>query len=137
MSLSRSLSFSILGIEAVPVEIEVDLAQGLPGITIVGLPDSSVKESKERIRSALKNSGFHFPMKKVVVNLAPADLKKEGSGFDLAIAIALLSEMKIVSRESLKEKAFIGELSLDGSIKRTRGVLPAVIKAKEIGLKKF
>jgi len=135
MSLSRSLSFSILGIEAVPVEIEVDLAQGLPGITIVGLPDSSVKESKERIRSALKNSGFHFPMKKVVVNLAPAGLKNEGSGFDLAIAIALLSEMKIVSRESLKEKAFIGELSLDGSIKRTRGVLPAVIKAKEIGLK--
>ncbi len=135
MSLSRSLSFSILGIEAIPVEIEVDLAQGLPGITIVGLPDSSVKESRERIRSALKNSGFHFPMKKVVVNLAPADLKKEGSGFDLAIAIALLSEMKIVSRESLKGKAFIGELSLDGSIKRTRGVLPSVIKAKEIGLK--
>jgi len=132
--LSKALSFTILGIEAFPVEVEVDFGLGLPGITIVGLPDSSIKESRERIRSALKNSGFQFPMKKITINLAPADLKKEGSGFDLAIAVALLSGMEIVSKETLNEKAFLGELALDGRIKSTKGVLPAVIKAKELGL---
>ena len=132
--LSKALSFTILGIEAFPVEVEVDFGLGLPGITIVGLPDSSIKESRERIRSALKNSGFQFPMKKVTINLAPADLKKEGSGFDLAIAVALLSGMEIVSKETLNKKAFLGELALDGRIKSTKGILPAVIKAKELGL---
>jgi magnesium chelatase family protein len=132
--LSKTLSFTILGIEAFPVEVEVDFGLGLPGITIVGLPDSSIKESRERIRSALKNSGFQFPMKKITINLAPADLKKEGSGFDLAIAVALLSGMEIVSKETLNKKAFLGELALDGRIKSTKGILPAVIKAKELGL---
>jgi magnesium chelatase family protein len=132
--LSKALSFTILGIEAFPVEVEVDFGLGLPGITIVGLPDSSIKESRERIRSALKNSGFQFPMKKITINLAPADLKKEGSGFDLAIAVALLSGMEIVSKEALNKKAFLGELALDGRIKSTKGILPAVIKAKELGL---
>jgi magnesium chelatase family protein len=132
--LSKALSFTILGIEAFPVEVEVDFGLGLPGITIVGLPDSSIKESRERIRSALKNSGFQFPMKKITINLAPADLKKEGSGFDLAIAVALLSGMGIVSKETLNKKAFLGELALDGRIKSTKGILPAVIKAKELGL---
>uniref|UniRef100_A0A7V4N494 ATP-binding protein n=2 Tax=Thermodesulfobacterium geofontis TaxID=1295609 RepID=A0A7V4N494_9BACT len=132
--LSKALSFTILGIEAFPVEVEVDFGLGLPGITIVGLPDSSIKESRERIRSALKNSGFQFPMKKITINLAPADLKKEGSGFDLAIAVALLSGMEIVSKELLNKKAFLGELALDGRIKSTKGILPAVIKAKELGL---
>ena len=132
--LSKALSFTILGIEAFPVEVEVDFGLGLPGITIVGLPDSSIKESRERIRSALKNSGFQFPMKKITINLAPADLKKEGSGFDLAIAVALLSGMEIISKETLNKKAFLGELALDGRIKSTKGILPAVIKAKELGL---
>ena len=132
--LSKTLSFTILGIEAFPVEVEIDFGLGLPGITIVGLPDSSIKESRERIRSALKNSGFQFPMKKITINLAPADLKKEGSGFDLAIAVALLSGMEIVSKETLNKKAFLGELALDGRIKSTKGILPAVIKAKELGL---
>jgi magnesium chelatase family protein len=132
--LSKALSFTILGIEAFPVEVEVDFGLGLPGITIVGLPDSSIKESRERIRSALKNSGFQFPMKKITINLAPADLKKEGSGFDLTIAVALLSGMEIVSKETLNKKAFLGELALDGRIKSTKGILPAVIKAKELGL---
>uniref|UniRef100_A0A7V5XGP1 ATP-binding protein n=1 Tax=Thermodesulfobacterium geofontis TaxID=1295609 RepID=A0A7V5XGP1_9BACT len=132
--LSKTLSFTILGIEAFPVEVEVDFGLGLPGITIVGLPDSSIKESRERIRSALKNSGFQFPMKKITINLAPADLKKEGSGFDLAIAVALLSGMEIVSKETLNKKAFLGELALDGRIKSTKGILPAVIKAKELNL---
>ena len=135
--LSQSLSFSILGIEAFPVEIEVDFTRGLPGITIVGLPDSSIRESRERVRAALKNSGFHFPMKKVTINLAPADLKKEGSGFDLAIAIGILAGMEIVPVESLKDRAFLGELALDGRIKATRGILPAVLKAKELHLKEI
>ena len=132
--LSKTLSFSILGIEAFPVEVEADFSLGLPGIIIVGLPDSSIKESRERIRSALKNSGFHLPNKKITVNLAPADLKKEGSGFDLAIAVTLLAGMEIIPRETLTKKAFLGELALDGRIKSTKGILPAVIKAKELKL---
>ncbi|RKX56273.1 MAG: magnesium chelatase, partial [Thermodesulfobacteriota bacterium] len=135
--LSQTLSFSILGIEAFPIEIEVDFGLGLPGIIIVGLPDSSIKESKERIRSALKNSGFQFPMRKVTINLAPADLKKEGSGFDLAIAVAILSGMEIIPKYALNRKAFLGELALDGRIKSTKGVLPAVVKAKEINLEEI
>lgn len=135
--LSKTLSFTILGIEALPVEVEADFSLGLPGITIVGLPDSSIKESKERIRSALKNSGFNFPMKKITINLAPADLKKEGSGFDLAIAVALLAGIEIIPRNTITKKAFLGELALDGRIKSTKGILPAVIKAKELGLEEL
>ncbi len=135
--LSQVFSFTVLGIDAFPVEIEIDFSLGLPGITIVGLPDSSIRESRERIRSALKNSGFKFPMKKVTINLAPADLKKEGSGFDLAIAIALLASIEIVPKEKLKNRAFIGELALDGRIKNTKGILPAVLKAKELNFKEI
>ena len=133
--LSRVWSFTVIGIQAFPVEIEVDFTLGLPGITIVGLPDSSIKESRERIRSALKNSGFHFPNKKVTVNLAPADLKKEGTGFDLGITVGILANMEIVPREELEGRAFLGELALDGRVKGTRGILSAVIKAKELKLK--
>ncbi len=134
---SKTLSFTILGIEAFLVEVEVDLSLGLPGIIIVGLPDNAIKESKERIRSALKNCGFQLPMKKATINLAPADLKKEGSGFDLAIAIALLAGMGILPKENLEKKAFLGELALDGRIKGTKGILPAVIKAKELKLQEI
>ncbi len=133
--LSRVWSFTVIGIQAFPVEIEVDFTLGLPGITIVGLPDSSIKESRERIRSALKNSGFHFPNKKVTVNLAPANLKKEGTGFDLGITIGILSNMEVVAKEELEGKAFLGELALDGRVKGTRGILSAVIKAKELNFK--
>lgn len=135
--LSKTLSFTILGIEAFPVEVEIDFGTGLPGITIVGLPDSSIKESRERIRAALKNSGFQFPMKKITINLAPADLKKEGSGFDLAIAVALLSGIEIIPKTSLNKRAFLGELALDGRVKGTRGILPAVMKAKELNLEEI
>jgi len=131
----RVLSFSVWGIDAFLVEVEVDFSKGLPGVTIVGLPDSSVKESRERVRSALKNSGFRFPSKKVVINLAPADLRKEGSLFDLSIALGILAASEIITPEQLKDKAFLGELSLDGSIKPVKGVLPTVLKAKELGLK--
>ncbi len=135
--LSKVLSFASIGVDAYPVEIEVDFTSGLPGIIIVGLPDSSVKESKERIRSALKNSGLPFPMKKILVNLAPADLKKEGAGFDLPISIGILANQEIIPREMLNNRAFIGELSLDGEIKRTKGVLSAVLKARELGLEEI
>jgi len=135
--LSKTLSFTILGLSAFPVEVEVDISRGLPGITIVGLPDSSIKESKERIRSALINSGFDFPLKKIIVNLSPADLKKEGTGFDLAIALGILSGEGLLEKEKLKNKAFVGELSLDGSIRGVRGILPFVLKAKELDLEEI
>lgn len=135
--LSKILSFTLYGLEAIPVEVEVDLSRGLPGITIVGLPDSSIKESKERIRSALINSGFDFPLKKIIVNLSPADLKKEGTGFDIAIALGILSGEGLIERERLKNKAFVGELSLDGSLKGVRGILPFVLKAKELNLEEI
>ncbi|NPA40342.1 MAG: YifB family Mg chelatase-like AAA ATPase [Thermodesulfobacteria bacterium] len=132
---TKVFSFSVLGIEAFQVEIEVDFSKGLPGVIIVGLPDSSVKESKERVRAAIKNSGFRFPSKKVVINLAPADLKKEGSQFDLGIALGILAATEIIDTSSLQDKVFLGELSLDGSIKSVKGVLPALLKAKDLGFK--
>ena len=135
--LSKALSFTLLGLSAFPVEVEVDLSRGLPGITIVGLPDSSIKESKERIRSALINSGLNFPLKKIIVNLSPADLKKEGTGFDLAIALGILSGEGLIEKENLKNRAFVGELSLDGSLKGVRGILPFVLKAKELNLEEI
>lgn len=135
--LSKILSFTLLGFEAVPVEVEVYVARGLPGVSIVGLPDSSIKESRERIRAALINSGFDFPLRKITINLSPADLKKEGSGFDLAIALGILASSEILEKNSLEKRAFIGELSLDGSLKGVRGVLPFVLKAKELNLQEI
>ena len=132
---SKVLSFAIIGIDAFLVEVEVDFTKGLPGIVLVGLPDSSVKESKERVRTAIKNSGFKFPLKRVVINLAPADLKKEGSMFDLAIALAVLSAGDFINREFLKSRAFLGELSLDGSLRPVKGILPSIIKATQLGIK--
>ncbi|MFN4197035.1 MAG: YifB family Mg chelatase-like AAA ATPase [Caldimicrobium sp.] len=135
--LSKILSFTLFGFEAIPVEVEVYVSRGLPGVTIVGLPDSSIKESRERIRAAIINSGFDFPLKKITINLSPADLKKEGTGFDLAIALGILASDELIRVEPLKDRAFIGELSLDGSIKGIRGVLPFVLKAKELNLKEI
>ncbi len=135
--LSKILSFSLYGLEAIPVEVEVDLSRGLPGITIVGLPDSSIKESRERIRSALINSGFDFPMQKIIINLSPADLKKEGTGFDLAIAFGILSGDGLIEKERLSGLAMVGELSLDGTLKGVRGILPFVLKAKELKLREI
>jgi len=132
--LSKVLSFAVLGIEAFLVEVEVDLSKGLPGITIVGLPDSSIKESRERLRSALKNSGFSPSLSKITINLAPADLRKEGSHFDLAMAVGILVAEEIVPQTAVERKAFLGELSLDGSIKGVKGILPSVMLAKELNL---
>lgn len=135
--LSKTLSFTLTGIDASLVEVEVDITRGLPGMTIVGLPDSAIKESRERIRSALINSGFTFPMKKITVNLSPADLRKEGTAFDLAIALGILACEGLIDAERLRERAFVGELSLDGVIRGVRGVLPFALKARELSLGEF
>lgn len=127
-------SIAIIGLAGEKVEVEVDLSNGLPAFNIVGLPDKAVEESKERVRSAIKNSGCNFPQKRITVNLAPADLRKEGPSYDLPIAIGILlaSEQVIFDPSEL---AIVGELSLNGDIRRTNGILPAVISAKELGFK--
>lgn len=134
--LSKVLSASIVGIDAYIVEVEIDITQrGLPHFSMVGLPDAAVKESKDRVRSSLKNIGFNFPLKQITVNLAPADLKKEGSSFDLPIAIGIICAEGIIELTSLDSYLLSGELSLDGKIKPVRGALSMALKAKELGLK--
>ncbi len=122
--LARVLSSTVFGIEAFGVEVEVDIANGLPAFNIVGLPDTACRESLDRVRAAVKNSGIPFPAKKITVNLAPANLKKEGSGFDLAIAIGILIANENIPKESVEGKVFCGELSLDGRVRPIPGVLP-------------
>lgn len=129
--LAYSLASTVQGIEGYIVKVEVDISAGLPSFSVVGLPDTTVKESRDRIVAAIRNSGFDFPIRKVTVNLAPADVKKEGAAFDLAIAISILSATEQLDSDKLKKYLFIGELSLDGSVRETKGVLPIVLKAKE------
>lgn len=117
-------SYSLNGIDALPIEVEIDLHDGLPGFDIVGLPDSAVKEAKERVKSAIKNSGYKFPICHITVNLAPADIKKEGSLYDLPIALGLLCCLGEFSPQDLQGKYFIGELALDGRLRSIRGLLP-------------
>jgi len=134
--LSKVLSASIIGIDAHVVEVEVDItSKGLPHFSMVGLPDAAVKESKDRVRAALKNIGFSFPLKQITVNLAPADLKKEGSSFDLPIAIGIIAAEGIIGPDSIDAYLLTGELSLDGRIKPVKGALSMALRAKEIGLK--
>lgn len=131
----KVFGMSVIGMESYPVFVEVDISQGLPQFATVGLPDTSVKESRDRIKAAIKNSGYRFPRSHVTVNLAPADIKKEGTGFDLPIAVGILAAEELIKEDALQNCLFIGELSLDGSIKGVRGVLPAALKAKEMGIK--
>jgi magnesium chelatase family protein len=134
--LSKALSAYVIGIDAHLVEVEVDItSKGLPHFSIVGLPDAAVKESKDRIKTALKNIGFNFPLKQIIVNLAPADLRKEGSSFDLPIAIGIIASEGIIPANSLNDYILAGELSLDGKIKPIRGALPIAIEAKRQGLR--
>ena len=134
--LAKLLSAAMLGIDALPVEVEVDIAgRGLPHFTVVGLPDAAVKESRDRVKAALKNIGFKFPLKPITVNLAPADLKKEGSSFDLPIAIGLAAAEGAIPLQALDGWLFTGELSLDGRIKSVRGALSIAILARELGKK--
>jgi len=131
---AKVLSSTIIGIDGYPISIEVDLANGLPQFQIVGLPDSAIRESKERVRAAIKNTGYDFPMKRITINLAPADLKKEGSRFDLPMAIGILlasDQIKnIKAGISLEKTLFMGELSLDGQIQKGNGILSMAIAAK-------
>lgn len=135
--LAKILSMAVLGIDAFPVEIEADLSEMLPGLTIVGLPDGAVKESRERVMSAIKNCGFEFPIRKITINMAPADMKKEGSAYDLPIAIGLLMASSQVENVQLDDFVILGELSLDGSVRPVKGVLAMAIKARELGIKKM
>ena len=128
--LSKVNSCIIIGIEGYPLEIEVDIANGLPMFSTVGLPDGAVKESKDRVKAAIKNSGYEFPNKRITVNLAPADMKKEGAAYDLPIAIGILSANGLIPQENLKQYSIVGELSLDGRIRGVRGALPTVLSAK-------
>jgi len=131
--LAKVLSSAVIGIDAYMVEVEVDIAQGLPAFTTVGLPETSVKESKERVKAAINNSGYSFPADRITVNLAPANIKKEGTGFDLPMALGILCATKIISQEILSRYLILGELSLDGRIKPVNGSLPMALAAKQAG----
>ncbi len=129
--LAKVLSAAVVGLDATPVDVEVDIAsQGLPSFTIVGLPDKAVEEAKERVRSALKNSGADFPAKRITVNLAPADLPKEGPAYDLPIALGILLASGQLPGTAGQSLVF-GELSLDGHVRPVRGVLPFALLAKK------
>ena len=137
--LSKIKSMSLEGLNGYLVEIQTDIAGGLPSFDIVGLPDIRVKEAKERVRTAIKNSKVDFPSRKIVVNLAPADKRKEGTFFDLPIAIGILiaiDEIKKSTIEDFDKTIFLGELSLDGKINRVNGILPMCIEAINLGIKK-
>jgi magnesium chelatase family protein len=124
---------AVFGIDAVPVHVEVDVSFGMPGFTMVGLPDASVRESRDRVRAAIRNSGFEFPAHRITVNLAPADVRKAGASFDLPIALGILAAQGVVERREIADCVLLGELSLDGSIHPTRGVLPIAAAAKRDG----
>ncbi|MDE3154248.1 MAG: YifB family Mg chelatase-like AAA ATPase [Acidobacteriota bacterium] len=126
-------SATVFGVEACAVQVEVDVSFGLPGFTMVGLPDASVRESRDRVRSAIRNSGFEFPPHRITVNLAPADVRKAGAAFDLPIALGILAASGILQRRQIDDVVVVGELSLDGAIQPARGVLPIALAARRAG----
>src|SRR5574344_237757 len=132
--LSKVKSIALQGLEGFIIDVEADISAGIPSWDIVGLPDISIKEAKERVKIAIKNSGYDFLSRKIIINLAPANLRKEGSSFDLAIAIAILRADRIIRKCDFDHICFIGELSLDGKINKVSGVLPMCIETKKIGI---
>ncbi len=134
--LSIVKSMALHGLDGYLVDVQVDVSSGLPYWEVVGLPDTSVKESKERVKTAIKNSNQEFQSKRIVVNLAPADTKKEGSSYDLPIALGILISMEVIQNTNLEDIIFIGELSLDGKVNRVNGILPMCIEAKRLRHKK-
>ena len=135
--LSKINSMALLGLDGYLIEVQVDVSNGMPCWEMVGLPDTSVKEAKERVKTAIKNSGYEMLSKRIVINLAPADTKKEGSIFDLPIAIGILKDLGEIKNDKLDEIAFVGELSLDGKINRVNGILPMCIEAQKLGIKRL
>jgi magnesium chelatase family protein len=135
--LAKVYSFGLWGIEAYPIEIEVDISLGLPAISLVGLPDTAIKESKDRLKPAIKNSGFHWPSERITVNLAPSDIKKEGACFDLPIALGVLAASGQLDQAKLNEYVILGELSLDGQARPIKGVLPVVIAMSKLKKQKI
>ncbi|WOB43862.1 YifB family Mg chelatase-like AAA ATPase [Thermoleptolyngbya oregonensis NK1-22] len=133
--LARVWSASLIGIDAMKVGVEVDIAGGLPAIVVVGLPDTAVQESKERVKAALKNAGYAFPMRRVVINLTPADLRKEGPSFDLPISMGILAASEQVNVQLLEQFILLGEVSLDGSLRAVAGVLAIAATAKQLGMR--
>ncbi len=134
--LARVHSCAVIGLEGAIVEIEVDTARGLPSFTIVGLPDTAVQESRERVQAAVKNAGLNFPRHKVTVNLAPAALRKEGPAYDLPIAVGVLIASEQIAPDGLDKTLIVGELSLDGSVRHVRGVLPMAALASREGMQR-
>lgn len=130
-------SSAILGIDAYTVNVEVDITSGIPYFAIVGLPDAAVNEARERVRSAIKNTGLDFPMRRIAINLAPADIKKQGPSFDLPIGVGILAATGQVPDKGLKEWLFVGELALDGGVRPVSGILPIAIQARKEGRKKL
>lgn len=135
--LAKVNSFSLTGLDGYKVDIEIDINAGLPKVEIIGLPDTAIKESAERVTSAVKNSGYHFPVKRVIVNLAPADTKKEGSLFDLPIAVGVLAASEQLFSKSYKDYVILGELSLDGKLRAINGLMSILISGMQQGYKKF
>src|SRR5690348_12253549 len=133
--LAKALSCAVVGLESALVEVEVDLSPGLPSFQIVGLPDTAVQEARERVKAAIKNSGGRFPGNRITVNLAPADLKKEGPSYDLAIAVGVLTAAGQLDPDATAGRLFLGELSFDGTLRQTQGILPMVMGAREHGIR--
>ena len=131
--LAKTLCSAVIGIDAYLVEVEVDITSGLPAFTTVGLPEAAVKESRERVKSAIQNSGYRFPEDRITVNLAPANIKKDGTGFDLPIAIGILAATHDLDSKGLAQHLMLGELSLDGRVKPVAGALPMALAASQAG----
>ncbi|UCC78188.1 MAG: ATP-binding protein, partial [Anaerolineales bacterium] len=133
--LAKVTSFAVIGLEGAPIDVEVDISRGLTSFIIVGLPDTAVQESRERVRAAIKNSGCQFPNQRLTVNLAPADLRKEGPAYDLPIAVGILAASGQIWPD-LESSVFVGELSLDGGVRHTNGVLPMISGAQAQGFER-
>ncbi len=133
--LSTVKTIALHGLEGFLVDVQVDVSAGMPSWDIVGLPDASIREARERIRSAIKNSGYDLFSRKIVINLAPADIKKEGPAFDLPMAVGILKSLKVITKQNKENILIVGELSLNGSVNPINGVLPICIEAKKLGIK--
>ncbi|NLX63602.1 MAG: ATP-binding protein, partial [Clostridiaceae bacterium] len=134
---SRVSTCGLIGLDGFHIQVETDISNGIPAFDIVGLADTAVKEARERVKAAIKNSGFEYPVRRITVNLAPADTRKEGSGFDLPIAVSILVSAGLIPQNAVDGYMIVGELALDGSIRHASGMLCKAIAAMELGFSKF